>query len=110
MRSHSVVVLLPVRQHLAGVDEAAEHGLVQELVAQATVEALDEAGRQAHRSTVCQFHAPSGRAPGQRCADAPAGNYAETVRSFRGVFFEQASSGSFRPEAKSLCGSPDTIP
>lgn len=62
MRSHSVVVLLPVRQHLAGVDEAAEHGLVQELVAQATVEALDEAVARRIVPRYASFmHLPAGR-------------------------------------------------
>src|SRR5690606_28187164 len=43
VRSLSVVIRPPASEHLTGMRQAAEDGLVQQLVAQATVEALDEA-------------------------------------------------------------------
>lgn len=51
MRWLSVRVVPPIRQHLAGVRQAPEHRLVQQIVAQATVEAFDEAAL--HRFARC---------------------------------------------------------
>jgi len=42
VRSDGVVVVLPDRQGLAGLGERSEEGLVEQLVAQSSVEALDE--------------------------------------------------------------------
>ena len=40
----SLIVRPPAGEHLAGMRQAAEHRLIQQLVARSPVEALDEAG------------------------------------------------------------------
>jgi hypothetical protein len=42
VRSNGVVVMLPERQNLAGLRERAEQRFVQQLIAQAAIEAFDE--------------------------------------------------------------------